>query len=132
MATRRIAACFARNQAGSSHVDNVDMAVGSSNGPAMKAPAQGFTTNSISQFKGAAFVDGATGDAVAGLTIHAGTFTVHASVTNGRYLARWPGTAFRSRPLQPSGAGGPQEILTYELTLTNGNVLVNVQPSRHP
>jgi len=126
------AACFARNQAGSSDVDNVDMSAGSSDGPAGKAPAQGFTTDSISQFKGASFVDGAVGDAVAGLTIHAGTFTVHASVTNGRYMAWWPGTAFRSGPLQPSGQGGPQEILTYDLTLAGGTVLVNAQPSRHP
>jgi len=126
------APCFARNQPGSSHVDNVDMSVGSSNGPAMKAPAQGFTTDSISQFKGASFVDGAAGDTVTGLTIHAGTFTVHASVANGRYMAWWPGTAFRSGPLQPSGQGGPQETLTYDLTLTAGTVLVNAQPSRHP
>lgn len=94
-------------QAGSS---NVDMAVASSDRPAMTAPAQGFTTDSIYQFKGASFVAGAVGEAVAGLTIHAGTYAVHASVTNGRYLAWWPGPVFRSGPLQPSGQGGPQEF----------------------
>lgn len=129
---RASAACFARNEPGSSAVDNLSMSAGSSSGPATHAPARSFTQFSISQFKGASFTDGAAGNAVIAITIHAGTFNVHATVANGRYIAWWPGTAFRSGPLQPSGRGGPEEVLIYDLTLTDGTVLLNAQPSRHP
>jgi hypothetical protein len=67
--------------------------------------------------------------AVTGVTIHAGTLTVNASVQNGRYAAWWLGPAFQSGPLEPSGEGGPKPILTYDLTLTDGTVIHNAQPA---
>lgn len=83
------------------------MGVGGSSGPALKAPATGFTQGAISEFHGASITDGAVGTAVTGVTIHAGTLTVNASVQNGRYAAWWPGPAFQSGPVEPSGEGDP-------------------------
>jgi hypothetical protein len=126
-------ACLVHNPKGSTDVDNVEMGVGGSSGPALKAPARGYTQGTISQFgetQVASITDGAAGDAVTGVTIHAGTLTVHASVQNGRYAAWWPGPAFESGPPKPSGEGGPRVILTYDVTLADGTVIRNAQPSR--
>jgi hypothetical protein len=125
--------CLVRNPKGSSHVENVDMAVGGSTGPALRAPARGYTQGAISQFggtPGASITDGAVGDAVTGVTIHAGTLTVKASLRNGRYAAWWPGPAFQSGSREPSGEAGPKLILTYDLTLANGTVIHDAQPTR--
>jgi hypothetical protein len=125
-------ACLVHNPQGSTDVDNVEMGVGGSSGPALKAPARGYTQGGISQFAGtpgASITDGAVGDAVTGVTIHAGALTVNASVRNGRYAAWWPGPAFESGTPPPSGEGGPKLILTYDLTLADGTVIRNAQPS---
>jgi hypothetical protein len=72
---------------------------------------------------------GAVGEEVAGVTIHAGSLAVEASVQNGRYAAWWPGPAFEGGPPEPSGKGGPEPILTYDLTLTDGTVIRDAQPT---
>lgn len=123
-------ACLARNPHGSTNLEDVDAGVGGSSGLAEKAPATGFTQGAISQFGGASITDGAAGDAVTGVAIHAGTHTVNASVQNGRYAAWWPGRAFQSGPPEPSGEGGPEPILTYDLTLRDGTVIHNARPTR--
>ena len=69
------------------------------------------------------------GGEVTGVTIHAGALTVKASVQNGRYAAWWPGPAFEGGPPEPSGKGGPEPILTYDLTLTDGTVIRDTQPA---
>ncbi len=125
-------ACLVRNPRGSTDVDNVEMGVGGSSGPALKAPARGYTQGAISQFGGtqkASITDGAVGDEVTGVTIHAGALTVNASVQNGRYAAWWPGPAFESGPPKPSGEGGPEPILTYDLVLADGTVIQDAQPT---
>jgi hypothetical protein len=125
-------ACLARNPKGSTDVDDVDMGVGGSTGHALKAPARGYTQGAISEFggtPGASITDGAVGDAVTGVTIHAGALAVNASVQNGRYTAWWPGPAFESDSGKPSGEGGPKLILTYDLTLADGTVIYNAQPT---
>lgn len=124
------AACLVRNPKGSGDVDDIDIGIGGSSGPALRAPARGFTQGAISQFDGVSVTDGVVGDAVTGVTIHAGTLTVTASLQNGRYVAWWPGPAFQSGPPEPSGEGGPEPILTYDLTLTDGTVIRNAQPTR--
>jgi hypothetical protein len=126
-------ACLVRNPKGSTDVGDVAMGVGGSSGPALKAPARSFTQGAISQFGAtpmASITDGAVGDAVTGVTIHAGTFTVKASVRNGRYTAWWPGSAFASGAPEPSGEGGPKVNLTYDLTLADGTVIHDAQPAR--
>jgi len=125
--------CLARNSVGSTDVDDIGMAAGGSSGPALKAPAMGYTQGAIAQFAGsqtASVTDGAVGDGVVGVTIHAGSLTVEATVHNGRYAAWWPGPAFVKGPAQPSGEGGPQPILTYDLTLDDGTTIPNAQPAR--
>jgi hypothetical protein len=123
------ASCLARNPQGSTDVSDVESGAGGSGGPALKAPPRGFTQGAIGHYDGASITDGAAGDAVTGVTIHAGTLTVNASVQNGRYAAWWPGPAFQSGPLEPGGDGGPELILTYDLTLTDGTVIHNAQPA---
>jgi hypothetical protein len=123
-------ACLVHNPKGSSDVDNVDDGVGGSTGPALKAPARGYTQGAIFGSHGASITDGAVGDAVRGVTIHAGAFTVKASVRNGRYVAWWPGPAFESGSRKPSGEEGPPKlILSYDLTLADGSVIHNAQPT---
>jgi hypothetical protein len=123
--------CLARNPAGSTDVDDLHMAAGGSDGPALKAPAGGFTEGAISEFGGTAkgsITDGAVGAGVVGVTIHAGDVTVEATVENGRYVAWWPGSAFEDTT-PPSGEGGPEVILTYDLTLTDGTTIVDAEPT---
>jgi hypothetical protein len=125
-------ACLVHNPKGSTDVGDVDSGAGGSSGPALKAPARGFTQGAISQFggaPGASITDGAVGDAVTGVTIHAGDLTVNASVRNGRYVAWWPGAAFESGAREPSGEGGPEPILTYDLTLADGTGIRDAQPT---
>jgi hypothetical protein len=122
-------ACLVRIPKGSTDVDSVDDGVGGSTGPALKAPARGFTQGAIFGPQGASITDGAVGHAVTGVTIHAGTLKVNASVQNGRYAAWWPGPAFESGSRKPSGEGGPKLILTYDLTLADGTVIHNAQPT---
>ncbi|MEV0157012.1 hypothetical protein AB0H57_25230 [Micromonospora sp. NPDC050686] len=122
--------CLAHNRQGSDDVDDVAWGIGGSSGPALPAPARGFTQGAISDFVDASVTDGAAGPGVAGVTIHAGELTVQASVSNGRYVAWWPGPAFTSARDQRSGKGGPQLIISYDLTLTDGTVIRNAQPSR--
>jgi hypothetical protein len=52
---------------------------------------------------------------------------VDASVQNGRYVAWWPGRAFESG--KASGEGGPKLILSYDLTLADGSVIHDAQPT---
>jgi hypothetical protein len=124
------AVCLARNPRGSTEVDGVDTAVGGSSGPALQAPPESYTQGTIAQLDGASVTDGAVGDEVRGVTIHAGTLTVEASVQNGRYAAWWPGDAFKSGALPQSGAGNPELILTYDLILRDGAVIHDAQPTR--
>lgn len=122
--------CLVHRPQGSTDVELLQSGVGGSTGPALKAPPRGYTQGAISSSNEASITDGAVGEGVTGVTIHAGTFTVNASVQNGRYVAWWPGPAFQSGPVEPSGKGGPELILTYDLTLTDGTVLRNAQPAR--
>ncbi len=125
--------CLVRNPKGSTDVDSVGSGVGGSSGPALKAPSRGYTQGAVSQLGGthvASITDGAVGEAVTGVTIHAGALTVKASVKNGRYAAWWPGPAFEDRAPMPSGEGGPELILTYDLTLADGTVIHDARPTR--
>ena len=122
--------CLVHLQRGSADADVVDDGVGGSSGPALTAPSRGFTQGAISSSDEASITDGAVGEGVLGVTIHAGRFTVNASVQNGRYAAWWPGTAFPTGPFGPSGGAGPAPDLTYDLTLTDGTVIHDAQPTR--
>ena len=97
---------------------------GGGDGPAAPAPPPGqITQDTITQFGGhnlASLVDGAVGTDVAAVTIHASGRLVEATVRDGRFAAWWPGKAFADGPGQPSGRGGPQLKLRYDVTLTDG------------
>ena len=128
------ASCLARNLEGSSRVSNIETGAGGSSGPAEEATPRGFTEGAIGESPVGgnqilSITDGAVGDKVMGVTIHAGAFTVEATVKNGRYAAWWPGPAFKGGPPEPSGQGGPGSILTYDLTLSDGTVIRDAEPA---
>lgn len=126
------AACVARNPQGTTDVTDVDTSVGGSNGSALTTPPRGYTQGAIAQFgspQTASITDGAVGQDVQGVTIHAGSRTVTAIVHNGRYVAWWPGPALAKGASQPDGEGGPAPILTYDRTLTDGTTIRSVQPT---
>ena len=123
--------CLAHNRQDTDDVDDVVVGIAGGSGPARPAPARGFTQGAISDFRDASITDGAAGAGVAGVTIHAGGLTVQASVSNGRYVAWWPGPAFERNGDQPSGEGGPPLTVTYDLTLADGTVVHDAQPA-HP
>uniref|UniRef100_UPI003D7C6FCE hypothetical protein n=1 Tax=unclassified Kineococcus TaxID=2621656 RepID=UPI003D7C6FCE len=92
------------------------------------APARGYTRGAISQstisdVERVSITSGAAGTDVAGVTIHAGSCTVQATVRQGRYVAWWPGPAFRDETAAPSGPDRSTLLLTYDLTLSDGTVI---------
>jgi hypothetical protein len=125
------ATCLATLPPGSRWVRDLDAAAGGSSGPALPAPPDGFTDGAISQFEQISVTDGAVGDDVVGVTIHAGDLRVEATIAEGRYYAWWPGPAF-TQPAEPapSGEGGPEPLLTYDLHLSDGTVVRDAQPAR--
>jgi hypothetical protein len=119
------ASCVARNPAGSTHVDDINTGLGGSSGPAWTPSAGRITQGAISEYGGkqpASFTDGAVGRGVVGVTIHAGSHTVTASVKNGRYAAWWPGKALSDGPR-------PELLITYDVHLADGSVKTNVDPA---
>lgn len=120
--------CLAHNVPGSDDVEDVRSGVGGGSGPAQTAPPTGYTQGAIADFIDASVTDGAVGTDVTGVTIHARELSVQASVANGRFVAWWPGRAFHDTD-QPSGEGGPELFITYDLTLRDGTVLRDAQPT---
>lgn len=43
--------------------------------------------------------------------------------------AWFPGPIFPDEPLPPSGEGGPVPVITYDITLTDGTVITDAEPS---
>lgn len=108
-------------------------AAGSLGGPPSVAQPDSFVEGSMSQSGVGdgmiSMMDGPVGDNVAGLTIHADGTTIEATVDNGRYAAWWPGRIFPDEDTGPSGEGGPEPILTYDLTLTDGTIITGAEPT---
>jgi hypothetical protein len=75
---------------------------------------------------------GLVGDGVAAVTIRlADGQAVEATVTDGTYVVWWPGEAFGTASLGgPSGEGGPEPSFTYDVTLEDGTVVIDSEPSR--
>lgn len=130
--------CLAQLPPGAGSVG--DLQWGASGGGGFAAPrGQDFFEGAMSQFaigsswledgEPVSFVDGRLGPDVTGLTIHSQGVSVEASIKDGTYAAWWPGRAFPDAPLPPSGEGGPQPTLTYDVTLRDGTVLTNVAPA---
>lgn len=106
---------------------------GSTGGAPSTAPPDGFLEGSMFQDGGAdpiSMVDGAVGANVAAITMHAGDITVEATIEEGRYAAWFPGRVFPDRDWGPSGEGGPVPMITYDITLTDGTVITDAEPSR--
>jgi hypothetical protein len=115
--------CLVHNIAGSDEVDDLAAAVGGGSGPALPVSGQQFTQGAIADFGDASVTDGAAGPDVTAVTLHAAGLTVQATVTDGRYVAWWPGPATTS-----DGNTDPRVIITYDLTLRSGEVIRNATP----
>lgn len=126
--------CVAENRPGSGEVDNLQSGAAGGSGPAQQVAPKTFMEASMAEFGGdaaAAFVDGVAGSEVAKVTIHApGGTQIEATVENGRYAAWWPGRILLDEPLPPSGEGGPEPALTYDLTLSDGTIVKDARSWR--
>lgn len=123
--------CVATSEPGSGKADDLQTGVAGSSGPAPTVEPKELMEGSMAQFgdNPASIVDGLAGRDVAKVTIHApGGKTIEATVQNGRYAAWWPGKIFPDEPLPPSGEGGPEPQLTYDLTLRDGTVVKDAKP----
>lgn len=128
--------CLMHLPSGSDRAD--DVIWGSAGGQGAVPVGTEFADGSISQFSdnglfglGArptvSFNVGDVGADVAAVTIvDADDQTVHATVDNGRFVAWWPGRAFGN---ETEGNGGPAPALTYDLTLRDGTVLTDAEPT---
>ncbi|GGN21579.1 hypothetical protein FHR83_002163 [Actinoplanes campanulatus] len=117
--------CLVRNVPGSDDVDDVMAGTGGGSGPAQVVSGSGFTQGAIADFRGASITDGAVGPDVTGVTVHAGKLTAQATVSDGRYVVWWPGPAFTR-----NDDGDPTVMITYDLTLRNGTIVADAQPTR--
>ncbi|XVX20442.1 hypothetical protein ACQP1U_00770 [Actinomycetota bacterium] len=120
------AMCVGVNKPGSDDVDNMSVGLGGSDGPRVTPPASAFQAGSVSQSgddPAISMTEGLVGPGVTDVTIHAGGLAVKATVKDGAYVAWWPGRAFPDEPLPPSGEGGPEPFMTYDLTLADGTVV---------
>ncbi|TQS43913.1 hypothetical protein [Cryptosporangium phraense] len=122
--------CLLRNPAGTDDVDLIGAGATGSDAPARPAPLGALVEGGFSQFHEASVTDGAVGRDVTGVTVHAGKFTVEATVHDGRHAAWWPGPAFDSTEPPESGQWAPTSIVHYDLTLTDGTVRRDVHPVR--
>lgn len=133
--------CLAELPAGTTDVRHVSVAASGGGGFAPPR-AHEFVPGGVAEFgvdtglfgsgrrQPASVTSGRVGSDVAGVTVHSGATTVEASVEHGTYAAWWPSTAFTAPPSrQPDGQGGPTLTITYDLTLKDGTVLRDVQPT---
>jgi len=126
------AACLAHNVAGSGRVDHVESGAGGSTGPAYIPPATRITQGMFAQLgdaQKASFTDGQVGADVVAVTVHSSTATVTATVSNGHYVAWWPGASAIATPAPANGEGDVGPDLTYDVRLADGTILTDVQPA---
>ncbi len=120
--------CVLHNRRGSTDVDDLSAASGGSSGPALRPGPRRFTEGGFHQTQDVTITDGGVGSEVRGVTLHALGLTVEASVRNGRYVAWWPGKAFRD--VRVGSGVEPRLDVTYDLTLVDGTVIRNAAPQR--
>lgn len=125
--------CIADFPVGSTGVGEVQSGSGGSSGPASVPPPGTFMEGAVGQYgldgSTLSVVDGAVGVGVVGITVRAGDTEAEATIANGRFSAWLPGRAFTETD-QPSGQGGPEVVLEFDLTLADGTVIVNAQGAR--
>ena len=151
--TDMVVRCVVHNPPGTDDVDSFDLA--STGGGGTVAPAAGtFSPKGITDGTGSAqerdawwlpwsdwlrgflddqhpfrgsTVDGLVGEGVIGVTVHAGAYTVQATVDHGKYVAWWPGPALRCAP-QETGVLRCDPIMTYDLHLADGTMITDAEP----
>lgn len=114
--------CMAHNVPGSDDVDHVTWGAGTGSDPSQVVPARDFSDGALSDFRGASVTEGLVGADVVAVTIHARKLTAQATVTDGRYVAWWPGPSFEEKN------GQPVDFLVYDLTLRDGTILRGAKP----
>jgi hypothetical protein len=123
--------CLVELPEGSSSVAGVSSSYGGSSGDALQAPPGEFTEGAMSQFRAedgnVSMTSGSAGENVVGVRLHADGLTTEATVADGRFVAWWPGAAFADTD-QPSGKGGPSDIVTYDLIMADGSVVSDADP----
>ncbi len=133
--------CVSKLPPGADAVEEVNWGVGGQSGPAETAPPGAITQGAIAQFtleEGTVSVtDGAVGPDVVAVTLHASGRKIEASVSDGRYLAWWPGAVLTDQnpgsgvSAAGDGAEGMEPLapsISYDIELADGTVLTDVAP----
>lgn len=131
-----VTACMAHLPPGDDTAGDIDRARAGGRGAVPRGGQ--FTEGAIFQFGGArafgrrdrptvSLTEGEVGEDVAALSIQTEDGRdVRATVADGRYVAWWPGEAFGSGR---EGNGAPAPSFTYTVTLTDGTVVRDAQPT---
>lgn len=129
----RQTSCIVELPPGSSSATAVRSAESGQSGPALQAPAGAFAEGGIAQFAvdggDVSMTSGSVGQGVVAVRLHADGITTEATVADGRYVAWWPGAALTSDD-EPSGEGGPESIVRYDLVLADGSVVADATSVR--
>lgn len=72
-------------------------------------------------------VSGSVGAGVASIALRGADVEAIATIAGGKYAAWLPGPMFENTNA-PSGKGGPESILSYDLTLNDGTVVRDAVP----
>ncbi|WP_127506052.1 hypothetical protein [Actinoplanes solisilvae] len=120
-----VATCLAHNLPGTDDVEDLNTGAASGSDSPRTTPAGRFEDGALTDDGAVSITEGTVGPDVAGLTVHAGTLTVQATVSNGRWVAWWPGPA-----VEWVGQAQTRDLMTYDLTLRDGSVIRDAKPWR--
>ncbi len=125
-------ACVVDLPRGAESPEDVSWGSGSATGPAMVAADDSYVRGMEGQFviggQVLSVVSGTVGAGVASVALRGAGGDAVATIAHGTYAAWIPGPMFESVDAS-SGEGGPEATLSYDLTLVDGTVLRDAQPS---
>ena len=123
--------CVVDLPTGTENPREVTGGTGGSSGPSMVAADHSFVKSMEGQFtiggQTLSVVSGSVGPGVTSITVHGKDVEAVATIADGKYAAWIPGPMFENGNA-PSGEGGPEAILSYDLTLNDGSVLRDALP----
>jgi hypothetical protein len=104
----------------------------SGSGPASRAPANGLIEGAVGSYTlgnhSLSVISGSVGPGVRSITLRNGGEEAIATITDGLYAAWLPGSVFDGADA-PSGTGGPDAMISYDLVLDDGTIIVDAKSS---
>jgi hypothetical protein len=103
---------------------------GGSSGPAPTAPADGFIEGAVASYtlggQVLSVISGSVGSNVKSMTVRGAGEQATATIADGRYAAWLPGNVFINLG-EPSGKGGPEVAVAYDLVLDDGTLVTDAK-----